>query len=55
MITDPAEPVILDRVDGKIEFDDVSFHKADGFEILKHISFTVEPGKTLGIMGATGA
>lgn len=55
VITDPAEPVILDRVDGKIEFDDVSFHKADGFEILKHISFTVEPGKTLGIMGATGA
>ena len=55
VITDPAEPVILDRVDGKIELDDVSFHKADGFEILKHISFTVEPGKTLGIMGATGA
>lgn len=55
VITDPAEPVILDRVDGKIEFDDVSFHKADGFEILKHISFTVEPGKALGIMGATGA
>ena len=55
VITDPAEPVILDRVDGKIEFDDVSFHKADGFEILKHISFTVKPGKTLGIMGATGA
>ena len=55
VITDPTEPAMLDKVEGKIEFDDVSFHKADGYEILKHISFTVEPGKTLGIMGATGA
>lgn len=54
-ITEPEEPVILDNVTGKIEFSHVSFHKADGYEILKDISFTVEPGKTIGIMGATGA
>jgi len=54
-ITEPEHPVILPEVKGKIEFSHVSFHKADMHEILHDISFTVEPGKTIGIMGATGA
>lgn len=54
-ITEPEQPVILDRVQGKIEFSHVGFHKADMHEILSDISFCIEPGKTLGIMGATGA
>ena len=54
-VTEPEKPVVLPSVQGKIEFDNVSFHKADGHEILHDISFTVEPGKTLGIMGATGS
>lgn len=54
-ITEIADPVRLDHVEGKICFDHVSFHKADMHEILHDISFTVEAGKTLGIMGATGA
>lgn len=54
-ITEAANPVKLDNVQGKICFDHVSFHKADLHEILHDISFTVEAGKTLGIMGATGA
>ena len=54
-ITEPEEPVVLDHVNGKIEFSHVSFHKEDGHEILHDISFTVQPGKTIGIMGATGA
>lgn len=54
-VKNPDEPVILSEVKGKIEFANVSFHKADGYEILHDISFTIEPGKTLGIMGATGA
>lgn len=54
-ITEPANPVILDTVKGKIEFSHVSFHKEDMHEILHDISFVVEPGKTIGIMGATGA
>ncbi len=45
----------LPRVQGKVTFSHVSFHKADQHEILHDISFTVEPGKTVGIMGATGA
>lgn len=54
-ITDPAEPVLLDQVQGKIEFSHVSFRKEDMHPILSDISFVVEPGKTIGIMGATGA
>lgn len=54
-VKNPDEPIVLSKVKGKIEFANVSFHKADGYEILHDISFTIEPGKTLGIMGATGA
>lgn len=54
-ITTPDLPEELKTVKGKIEFSHVSFHKADGHDILRDISFTVEPGKTIGIMGATGA
>lgn len=54
-ITEVEEPVVLEDIQGKICFDHVCFHKADMHEILHDISFTLEPGKTLGIMGATGA
>ena len=39
---------------GEISFDNVSF-EMEGKKILKDISFTIEKGRTLGIMGATGA
>lgn len=42
------------RYSGKIEFKNVSF-KYDNTEVLKDISFTVEPGETIAIMGGTGA
>lgn len=66
-ILEKENPVVLPEVTGKICFDNVSFQKFDRLKdekgnttlkpvsILKDISFTVEPGKTLGIMGATGA
>ncbi len=54
-VTELTEPVNLETVRGKVCFDHVSFHKADLHEILHDISFTVEAGRTLGIMGATGA
>lgn len=54
-IQEPSNPVTLETVHGKIEFSHVSFHKEDMHEILHDISFVVEPGKTIGIMGATGA
>ncbi len=54
-VTESTNPVRIEDVQGKVCFDHVSFHKADQHEILRDISFTVEAGGTLGIMGATGA
>ena len=54
-VKDPETPVVLPSVNGQITFEHVSFHKADQHEILHDISFTVKPGKTVGIMGTTGA
>lgn len=54
-VSEKARPVTKEQIAGKIEFSNVSFHKADGYEILKDVNFTVMPGKTVGIMGATGA
>lgn len=55
VVTEKENPVILDQVQGDIRFEHVSFHKADMHEILQDISFHVEAGKTVGIMGATGS
>ena len=54
-VVESTNPVKIEKVAGKVCFDHVSFHKADQYEILHDISFTVEAGRTLGIMGATGA
>lgn len=54
-ISECEVPINADNIKGDIVFDNVSFHKEDGYMILKNIDFKVEAGKTLGIMGATGA
>ncbi|MFZ1690800.1 MAG: ABC transporter ATP-binding protein, partial [Trichococcus flocculiformis] len=45
------------RIKGTVTFDDVSFAFSDdpGTDILSHVSFTVGPGQTLGILGETGS
>lgn len=40
---------------GRIVVDDVSFAYTPGVDVLKHVSFTVEPGQRIGIVGATGS
>lgn len=41
---------------GSVEFDDVSFtYPGDDKPTLKHISFKVQPGEMIGIVGATGS
>ncbi len=47
-------PKHLDKASGNLEFDHVSF-AVDGHKILNDVSFTLEDGKSLGIMGATGS
>ncbi len=46
----------MSESEGKIEFRDVSFSYNDKSDpVLKNISFTVNPGETIGIIGATGS
>jgi subfamily B ATP-binding cassette protein MsbA len=40
---------------GKVEFNDVRFSYIKDEEVIKGISFNVEPGETVAIVGATGA
>ncbi len=59
-IVEKEEPILLEQVKGGIEFSHVSFSKTDAgttakVSILNDVSFRVEAGKTIGIMGATGA
>lgn len=53
-IKEPEDPVDTASFAGDLQFNQVSF-SIDGTEILKDINFHLEPGKTLGIMGITGA
>jgi len=47
--------VEVSDVKGVIEFKDVHFSYIEGEEVLKGISFKVNPGETVAIVGATGA
>ena len=55
-IHNPSSPVVPSEKKGHVEFRDVTF-KYPGAEapVLSNISFTAEPGKTLAIIGSTGA
>ena len=56
-VQDRAEPAALPAPKGRVEFRDVSFKyvaSGTGDDVLSHISFTVEPGKFVAIVGGTG-
>lgn len=53
-LSENAAPVVLDRVEGDLEFRNVSL-KLGGNTILENIDLKLPRGKTLGIMGATGS
>ncbi len=55
MIPEPATPRRPDEVLGRIEFENVWFSYAGDEWVLRDVSFTVEPGETVAIVGATGA
>ncbi len=55
MIKNPESPKPLEEVKGKIEFDNVSFAYNENDYVLKNISFSINPGDTVAIVGATGA
>jgi ATP-binding cassette, subfamily B, multidrug efflux pump len=54
-IASPVQPKIYAVEKGSIEFRNVHFHYNPGEPVLKDISFKVEPGEKIAIVGATGA
>jgi ATP-binding cassette, subfamily B, multidrug efflux pump len=52
---DSAEPARPAGVQGRVEFDDISFRYAPDRPLIEHVSLTVEPGQTVAIVGPTGA
>lgn len=49
------DPVRLPEVRGRVSFEDVSFAYRDEEWVLKDVAFAVEPGRSLALVGATGA
>jgi ATP-binding cassette, subfamily B, multidrug efflux pump len=54
-ITSPAEPKRRGRARGHIEFRNVWFAYNEGEWVLKDVSFAVEPGQTVALVGHTGS
>ncbi len=54
-IIDPASPLPDEKFRGGIEFDQVWFAYKDEEYVLKDISFSIHPGETVAIVGATGS
>lgn len=54
-ITEIANPKPLHNLNDKIEFKDISFSYDGTREILKHVSLTIEKGKTVALVGQSGS
>ena len=55
-VHDGADAKDLKDIRGKIEFRDLTFRYPGGeFNALEHVSFTIEPGESVGIVGRTGS
>jgi ATP-binding cassette subfamily B multidrug efflux pump len=54
-VTDPAQAQPLETARGRIEFRNVSFAYQDDHRVLENVSFTIEPGETVAVVGHTGA
>lgn len=53
--SDQSVELAPDKPRGAIEFDRVSFEYEPGVEVLQDVSFRIEPGETVGIVGPSGA
>jgi ATP-binding cassette, subfamily B, multidrug efflux pump len=54
-VTPPAAPVRLPGVHGRVAFEGVSFAYQDEEWVLRDVDFAVEPGRSVALVGATGA
>ncbi len=54
-ITNPENPVALNRIKGKIQFQNVYFGYQKDVPVLKGVNFTIEPGEMAALVGPSGA
>src|SRR5438128_4054396 len=54
-ITSPSKPLKTGRAQGRIEFENVWFAYHDEEWVLKDVSFTIEPGQSVALVGHTGS
>jgi len=54
-IEDLDDGISKEKIEGEIEFENVSFHYDEGHPILEDVSFKVEIGQTVAILGPTGS
>ena len=52
---DDAGDLDIERVEGAIRFEDVSFGYTDGKAVVKDVSLTVQPGQTVALVGRSGS
>jgi ATP-binding cassette subfamily B protein len=53
-VRDAAEPVRLEPVQGRVEFENVTFAYDGVRQVLRGITFDVRPGELIGLVGASG-
>lgn len=54
-LPDGDTSVDLEKVRGEYRFENVSFRYRSGGEVLRNLDLTIQPGETIGVVGATGA
>jgi ATP-binding cassette, subfamily B, bacterial MsbA len=54
-IENPDNPIFLENISGRIQFDNVSFGYREESEILHNINFDVKSGQTVALVGPSGA
>lgn len=55
LIVQQGNPVLLENIKGKIEFNHVWFAYENEDYVLRDVSFTIQPGEKVAFVGATGA
>lgn len=54
-VEEAENPVALDRIKGRVAFDNVSFAYPSGEEVLHDVTFTAEPGEMVALVGPSGS
>ena len=53
-VRDAPQPITLERVEGRVEFLDVAFGYDGVRQVIRGVSFRVEPGELIGVVGPSG-